>query len=577
MTRTALERAAELDAQYGRKPDLNKFPLYCTTASIKNWYDVKDMRSTGGNDVAFAMDAPPQDSTVVAALRDAGAIIFAVSIAAEIGVRSDAPEKPTKVFVGGSGSIRSSWAGHVCNPYDTERSAGPSSGGAGVSVSANLVTFAICETTGGSGREPASQNAVTSVVTTKGLLSQYGTATAQYAHHRPGILARKLEDAVLVLDAVQRPTTSTGYFDSKDIFTAQPRGLLSAQPYLPTLQAAQPKGKPLQGLRIGIVREYMVKHTPNDAAISDRVDAEIKHVLRDQLGATLVESIDPDYPDDPTIANMTYSFQRALGETLAIAAPEYLLQKLSDELGGDYEFAVPGQNINSLDYRKQLAAGSAPISPKLNMRRILSGLDDGDLDIFSLDRYLTERGDNKITSIAEYAQHSRWRAQAQAVNMRNAAQVSEQTLLAKGMDRIKMREVFRMAVLKVMYENKIDLFVHPNLTVPQWKIGVDREPTTADRRAAGPSITDLLGVPEVIIPEGFDDRVYEPQYVLSPDKTRYTLVTGNVASKMRVAMPFSINFWAGPGDEAVVFRAALAYEGRTQHRVPPGDFGGLGE
>ena len=49
----------------------------------KNWYDVKDIRSTGGNDVAFAMDAAPRDSTIVADLRDKGAIIYAVSIAAE--------------------------------------------------------------------------------------------------------------------------------------------------------------------------------------------------------------------------------------------------------------------------------------------------------------------------------------------------------------------------------------------------------------------------------------------------------------------------------------------------------------
>ncbi len=56
--------------------------------------------------------------------------------------------------------------------------------------------------------------------------------------------------------------------------------------------------KPLAGVRIGIVREYMVKHTANDRAISDRVDEEIRRVLRDQLGAELVESIDPKYPDD---------------------------------------------------------------------------------------------------------------------------------------------------------------------------------------------------------------------------------------------------------------------------------------
>ena len=66
----ALERAAELDAQYGNKPDLAALPMYCVAFSVKDWYDAKDMRSAGGNDVAFAMDAPPTDSTLVARLRD---------------------------------------------------------------------------------------------------------------------------------------------------------------------------------------------------------------------------------------------------------------------------------------------------------------------------------------------------------------------------------------------------------------------------------------------------------------------------------------------------------------------------
>ena len=57
--------------------------------------------------------------------------------------------------------------------------------------------------------------------------------------------------------------------------------------------------KPLKGIRVGIVREFMVKHTKNDEAISDQIDQEIKTVLRDKLGAELVESVDPLYPDDP--------------------------------------------------------------------------------------------------------------------------------------------------------------------------------------------------------------------------------------------------------------------------------------
>ena len=85
----ALERAAELDALYGSRPDLAILPMYCATISVKDWYDVKDMRSTGGNDVNFAMDAAPDDSTIVAELRNKGAIILAVTIAAEVNFTAD--------------------------------------------------------------------------------------------------------------------------------------------------------------------------------------------------------------------------------------------------------------------------------------------------------------------------------------------------------------------------------------------------------------------------------------------------------------------------------------------------------
>jgi len=569
----ALERAAELDAQYGGNPDLNKLPMYCTTITVKNWYDVKDMRSTGGNDVNFAMDAPPDDSTIVSELRDKGAIILAVSIAGEVNVSANEPNTPTKSFVGGGGSIRSSWGGHVCNPYDTERSAGPSSGGAGVSVSANLSTCAICETTGGSCREPAGQNAVSSFVTTKGLTSEHGTMTAQFINHRPGAICKTIGDSARVIDAIKNP--QQGYFDSKDMFTAIPQGLISKEPFatfVVTDEQLRNNAKPLQGMRIGIVREYMVHHTPNDVAISELIDQEIKTVLRDQLGAEIVESVDPLYPDDPTVPNMKYTFQEALAEVIAFNAPEYFFQMEGDEL----EFAVPGYDVRTLDYMVKLALGKAPLSPKLNMRRILSGLDNTNRTAFSAAKYLMERGDERIVDWESYAVNSKWRANSQAVGARNAAMNNVQDIRAtQGIDRIKMQYVFRLAMIKVMRENQIDLFVHPNMGVPQWKIGIDREPVINGRTGAGPSITDLLGVPEITVPAGFNQIEYEPQYVLNDDKKGYTLVTGKTQSLMSQPMPISINFWAGPGDEPTVLKAASAYEAATRHRVPPPAFGVL--
>ena len=54
----AIERAAELDAEYGDDPDLEKMPMYGVTFSFKDPFDTKDMRSTGGGDAAYDIDFP---------------------------------------------------------------------------------------------------------------------------------------------------------------------------------------------------------------------------------------------------------------------------------------------------------------------------------------------------------------------------------------------------------------------------------------------------------------------------------------------------------------------------------------
>jgi Asp-tRNA(Asn)/Glu-tRNA(Gln) amidotransferase A subunit family amidase len=567
----ALERAAELDAKYGKSPDLAAMPMYCAVISVKNWYDVKDVRSTGGNDVAFAMDAAPQDMTVVAQLRAKGAIISGVTIASEVGFNKTGDIKPKTAFVGGN-AIRSSWGGVACNPYDTQRTSGGSSGGAGSSVSANLATCAICETTGGSCRIPANANSVASFVTTKGLTSESGSATADFINHRPGVLCRTLGDAARVIDAMKDP--KDGYFDTRDIFTAQPRSLADAKPFAASIVASlKTSDKPLKGLRVGIVREYMVKHTPNDAAISDAVDKELKAVLRDQLGAELVETIDPAYADDPSVPNTTYTFADAFSEVLPLAAPEYFFRKGED---GVLAFGVPGYDVTSRDYLVKLSLRQAPLSPKINLRTISQGLDNTDRNAFMIARYLAERGDTRVKDMKAYAANSKWRSEQQQVGAQNFAAADVQDIRAtEGVDRVKMHTMFRYAMMKVMRENDIDVFVHPNVGLPLGKTGYAQDPNVEGRGGSGFGITDLLGVPEIVVPAGFNDVVYEPQFVLSDDRKTYTAVAGTTATKVPQPLPFSLEFWGAPGDEPVMLKIASAYEAATHHRKPPQAFPAL--
>ena len=55
----ALERAAEMDAAYGRNPDLEAMPMYGVVFSFKDPFDTKDMRSTGGGDAATTLTSRP--------------------------------------------------------------------------------------------------------------------------------------------------------------------------------------------------------------------------------------------------------------------------------------------------------------------------------------------------------------------------------------------------------------------------------------------------------------------------------------------------------------------------------------
>ena len=568
----ALEQAAELDARYGANPPLDALPMYCLPFSFKNWYDSKDMRSTGGNDVSYAMDAPPVDSPDIADLRRKGGIVYAVASAQETGLTAPGPSRSETVFGSGVHAI-STWSGQACNPYDTEREPRGTSSGSAAGVAANLVVFSICEQGVASCKGPASRNNVVALLTTKGLMMG-GGMNSEGIGDRAGIHARTVKDAALVLDAAKG-------FDSRDMYSAIPKSLTPEEPFASFVvdeEDLRSNPRPLQGMRIAVVREWMVKHSPNDEAIVDQMDAEIKRVLRDQLGAELIESFDPLYPDDPSVPNMEYTFQDAFAEILAHNVPEYFQQTRNGEL----VFAVPGWDVNTVDYAIALALGKAPLSEDLNLRRIASGLDNAKSP-FTVNKYLAERGDARVRDWASWFPNAKFRSDSTRAASENAIGIQNLVEHNLGGDErgeasmsyVKMHTVLRLMVLKVMYENGIDAFVNPENTLPPRKIGGPSDPSVKGRGANSccGALTALLGGPEIDVPAGYVEVVYEPRFVLSEDKTRYREVAGTVRSSLPHPMPISMMFWTGPGEDATLIRIASAYEAATKHRVPPSDFG----
>jgi amidase len=569
----ALERAAELDAQFGRRPDLQKMPMYCVAMSFKDVYDTRDMRTTGGADVSYAMDAAPRDATVVERLREKGAIIYAKANLSQYNGGAGNPggvKGTTRIFGAGA---RSAWAGVACNPYDTARETGGSSSGSASSVGANLVQCSICEETGGSCRQPAWRNGVVAFVVTKGMTPYGGAIGADPYDDRAGIQCRTVNDTARVLDALRNKEIGN-FFDPRDMYTALPAALVPKEPYASfTVDAAKMKkgGKPLAGVRVGVVREFMVKHSANDAAISDRVNEEIKRVLRDELGAELVESVDPKYPDDPSIPNMAYPFQRALAEILPLHMPEYLLSLGAD---GAPRFAVPGFDVRSLDYLIKAAEGEAPLSEELNLRSV-NRFPATYAFSFDFARYLKRRGDARVFDWTSLTANSKEYDDSRTIAMRNWG--NTESLLSEGATmHMKMRDVMRMVILKVKYENHIDVFVNPTITLPPARNGYASQPEVHDRPNGRFPTSANLGIPEITVPAGFNDIVYEPEFELNAAKDNYTnKANEKTPSTLASPMPFGISFWDGPGDEPTLLRVASTYEAATRHRRAPAEFGPL--
>ncbi len=600
----ALERASELDARYGSNPDLKNLPMYCIPFSFKDSFDTMDMRSTGGADARYDIDFPARDQTLVGELRSKGAIIYAKSVPTEYNGGPTNPEgvhKPDAILYSTAGYQRSSWAGNPSNPFDTTRAASlGSSSGSGVAVSTNLVMCGVCEETRASCRGPANHNSIALILPHKSLISFLGGSIGVDVYtDRAGIHCRSIKDAAKVLDALRDP--KNGYYDSRDIFTTVPRSSVLSKPYAPNAAQTGAPGS-LRGMRIGIIRESMLTFPglKADQPIVEAAANEIKAVLGKQLGATLVESVDPRWPDDPEIPNMNPSYTQALAQLLPVIFPEILYRLTPDGKPEFPDFAArikptefePGKVFGSgtmtpVDYLVALADGRVPIPANLNIRIIQQQV-DAMMFRFHFPQYAMRRAaDWKARGFSETlidfpTLNSRskfytdeWRAVFK--NWEDVEDFRNPFGGRQGIDeRIRLRELLRRVEMKVMQENHLDVVVRLHTSIPPGKIGFasGRGPVGDVRgeSAMGPN----AGVTEVLIPAGFVRTVYDPYFVLSADKKRYIATNNDTPTTLPApGLPFSLVFRAEPGAEDLILKVASAYEAASKRRIPPPDFGPL--
>jgi amidase len=601
----ALERAAELDATYGRNPDLEKMPMYGVVFSFKDPFNTKDMRTTAGGDAAYDIDFPARDHILVEQLRNKGAIIFAKAVCTEYNGRAGDPggrHKPEKILPSVLGYQRSSWAGNPANPYDTTRAASlGSSSGSGASVSANLVMVSLGEETRASTRGPANHNAVALILPHKSLLGFNGGAIgADIYCDRAGILARTIADAAKVLDALKDP--EAGYYDPRDAYTTVPRSSV-----LPTLYGSHATASggagSLKGTRIGVIRESMLIRPGDKAAepISIAAAAEIKSILGEKLGATLVESSDPLWERDRDLKQMNPDFRRTLARLVPVFMPDLLFRLGPDGLPLFKEFAgairptefAPGKMFGSgtmtpIDYCVELAEGR--IAPPANLD--IATIQEQELAMafrFHVNQYLSRRAADWrargfTETLADFAalnaRSKFWGDDGRAAfkNWEEVADPRNPLGGRQGVDeRIMLRELLRRVDMMVLLENRLDVLVRLHTPLPPAKIGGAHDPIGGRNNLRlesfyGPN----AGLTEVLIPAGYVTTVYDPIFALSLDDARYVPVPSDTPTALPPpGLPFSLVFRAEPGKEDVVLRIASAYEAASKRRIPPPAFGPL--
>ncbi|PYS27690.1 MAG: amidase [Acidobacteria bacterium] len=526
----ALEVAARQDAYFASTGKLIG-PLHGVVFSIKDQYDTFDMRTTGGMDAPYANDRPPDDATFVKRLREAGAIIVAKANLGEMGTPNS----------------RSSFGGPFCNPYDTTRTPGTSSGGSGASVAANLVTCSIGEETGGSIHHPAKNNSLVGLAATQELVSRDGMIGAAL-NTRVGPLCRTVKDVARVLEVI------AGY-DPKDELTAFSVGRLPSEPY-----RSFANERTLSGIRIGVIREHMNKKLFNEAdgesiELAERAINDLR-----RLGATIV---------DPGPERAL--FQSCIDRFAPIYRNRMFTEQFPNLFPVDSSGKPTSDNI-SLLVDMFFDPSLVPAGPTI---RSLGPAPNSGQAKYMLSRYLKERGDANIKTIGDLINKSNFykdiRPEAGFVDRKAALEDMNKSVMLDMANIFQDRFAYQQVVLQCMAEQNLDALVSTAGNIPAYVLGAPLEPPLDGRTASVWGLLGQQGIPTLSVPAGFTTQVFDRvRDAGAPGGTR---LAGPVPAKL----PVGIMFFGRPFSEPTLLRIASAYEAATKHRIPPPDFGPLPE
>jgi aspartyl-tRNA(Asn)/glutamyl-tRNA(Gln) amidotransferase subunit A len=253
----ALNQADQADRRYRNKEPLS--PLDGIPVAFKDLLCTKGIRTTCGSSMLKDY-IPPYNATAVEKVFKAGAVLVGKTNMDEFAMGS---------------STETGAFGPTRNPLDTQRVAGGSSGGSAAAVAAGEAIVALGSDTGGSIRLPAAFCGVAGIKPTYGRVSRYGLVSYASSLDQVGAFGKNVEDCALLLGII------CGH-DRKDATSVDMK--------TPDFHLSMDKG--VQGLRIGLPREYFVE------GLDPRIKEKIMHAvsLLEKSGAHIAEITLPHAP-----------------------------------------------------------------------------------------------------------------------------------------------------------------------------------------------------------------------------------------------------------------------------------------
>jgi Asp-tRNA(Asn)/Glu-tRNA(Gln) amidotransferase A subunit family amidase len=225
-------------------------PLHGIPWGTKDLLDTAGIPTTYGAE-PFRNRVPVEDAAVVKRLHNAGAVLVA------------------KLSLGAL-ALNDIWfGGQTMNPWLLEEGASGSSAGPGAATAAGLVGFAIGSETGGSIVSPSMRCGITGLRPTYGRVPRTGAMTLCWSLDKLGPMTRRVEDAMLVLQAISGP-------DAGDVDSVPSKLDFDA-------------GASVEGLRVGYFPAWM-----NERPATEVDRAALAAV--EKVGMVPVEVAIPDWP-----------------------------------------------------------------------------------------------------------------------------------------------------------------------------------------------------------------------------------------------------------------------------------------